>query len=191
MKNCHIIDINKDGYIKLVLNSSDFFHEIEFYRHLKDFNYNLFEINNYLIICRNNDILFIFEIIDSFATSPNEYQVFLSIKGKDITRNFNAENMEEFWAEISCDIDISEEFIDKFSSRLDWYELCYNHPMTEQFMEKHINDIKWFPLCKKQKLSEEFIEKHSDKVVWYGLHHSQKLSDAFIERHKDKLEFVI
>lgn len=152
-----------------------------------------FDKENYLVISRGSTILLVYSVLCVQAISPpNERNFEIELLVQDVTDQFETEHgMEDFWREISSDPNLSEEFIEKYSSKINWYELSVHYPMTEQFIEKYCNKVNWFAVCRHQKLSEDFIEKHSDRVLWFGLHYSQKLSEKFKEKYMSKLENVL
>lgn len=73
---------------------------------------------------------------------------------------------------------------------LDWFELdniVAYYKISEELIDTYPERFNWFTVSKRQKLNEEFIIKHSDRVVWDLISQYQKLSPEFIERFKDKL----
>lgn len=86
------------------------------------------------------------------------------------------------WNKISKNIDLTEEFVEKYKNKIQWKNLnCKN--LSEPFIEKHLNKLDLKNLCKSKKLSEQFIDKHLNKLTILNLLETQKLSEDFLERH--------
>jgi hypothetical protein len=81
---------------------------------------------------------------------------------------------------------LSEEFMEKNSDNLDWFDISRYQKLSEEFIERHSDKLNWFDISICQKLSEEFIEKYSDKVDWDWISTYQKLSKEFMEKFSDK-----
>jgi hypothetical protein len=62
----------------------------------------------------------------------------------------------------------------------------YTKPLIEEFIEKYSDKVNWNCVSMYQKLSEKFIEKHSDKVNWHYSSRYQKLSIEFMEKFPNK-----
>ena len=69
----------------------------------------------------------------------------------------------------------------------DWYSISEYQSLSEEFIEKYSNKLNWYWISKRQSLSEKFIEKHSDKVVWEFISELQSLSEEFIRKHINKI----
>ena len=46
----------------------------------------------------------------------------------------------------------------RLNDQYDWYELCKNYKLTEEIIEKYQNKWNWYCIFQYQKLSGEFIE---------------------------------
>ena len=86
--------------------------------------------------------------------------------------------------------DLTEEFIEKFQHKLNWFYISKKKYLSEKFIEKFQHKLNWKKISQHQKLSEEFIEKFQDKVDWINISTSQKLSEKFIEKFKDKVVWI-
>ena len=82
---------------------------------------------------------------------------------------------------------LSEEFIEKYSDRVNWDYISAYQKLSENFIEEHVDEVDWHYISKCQKLSEEFIEKYSDRVIWDYMSSYQKLSEEFIEKYSDRV----
>jgi len=99
------------------------------------------------------------------------------------------------WYTIS-ELNLSEQFIDKYKDKIDWYRYLAYHKVTEEFIEKYVsqwpNLFKWSYVIKTQKLTEEFLEKHSsefDGYDWNNLWVCQSVSLEFIQKHMDMVNW--
>ncbi len=107
---------------------------------------------------------------------------------------FNRNSMEELKHTDFQDIswgkyDLSEQFMDKFADKLDWFGICVLENLSEKFIESHKDKIFRLPLCRYQILSEEFIENNLNLIDWAAISYSQVLSEKFIKKHKDEINF--
>lgn len=84
---------------------------------------------------------------------------------------------------------ISEDFIDEFIDKADWWSICLFRNLSEKFMEKHIDEMKWDIISTNQEMSEEFMERHIDQIMWERFfaikNNPNKLSYYFINKYKD------
>jgi len=95
------------------------------------------------------------------------------------------------WDTISK-LDLSEQFLDKYTNKIDWYEYLAYHKVTEEFIEKYAPRwsylLRWSYVFKTQKLTEEFLERHSSEFNndnWDDLWIHQSVSPEFIQKHID------
>jgi hypothetical protein len=97
------------------------------------------------------------------------------------------------WRTISK-LDLSEQFLDKYKDKIDWYQYLSRHKITEieKFVERY--KLEWKYVLRTQDLSEEFIEKHVsefDHDAWISLWAYRSVTIQFIERHIDKVSWDI
>ena len=59
--------------------------------------------------------------------------------------------------------------------------------MSENFIDKYTDKIDWYLISKYQKLSEDFIDKHTDKVGRYSISRYQVISPEFADKHNIKI----
>jgi hypothetical protein len=60
---------------------------------------------------------------------------------------------------------LSEEFIEKFEDKVDWYWISFSQKLSEQFIEKYKDKVNWRLVNKYQELYPEFVAKHIDKIT--------------------------
>lgn len=88
------------------------------------------------------------------------------------------------WDNISCNQHLTDDFIVKNSSRLNWDFLCKYVPLSESVMEKFIDLLDWKEVCAKQEVSEQFILKYQNNIIWHYLMMNRYLAKDFFERNK-------
>ena len=91
------------------------------------------------------------------------------------------------WCSVSLYQKLSEEFIERNADRVDWACISKYQKLSEEFIERHADRAEWDCISKYQKLSEEFIERNSSLVNWRYISEFQKLSEEFIERNTDRV----
>ncbi len=91
------------------------------------------------------------------------------------------------WPEV-CKLkkNLSNEFIDKWAWRLDWFNLCYYNKVDSDTLMKHVDKLNfdWVTICDHQNLSETFIRANRDRVKWGRLLQRNILSYDFIREMK-------
>jgi hypothetical protein len=76
-----------------------------------------------------------------------------------------------------------EEYI-KFFSDYDLEVISYTQNLSEEFIEKYSDKVDWYYISSRQNLSEEFIRKHINKI-----HISWLMNNNFISRKlKNKIK---
>jgi hypothetical protein len=60
---------------------------------------------------------------------------------------------------------LSENFIAKFSRKVNWTYISKCQKLSEKFMKRYKFMIDWYWISRCQKLSEEFIKKYKKKIV--------------------------
>lgn len=117
---------------------------------------------------------------------------------------------KEIWQAISRNPNLTDEFIKKYTEKLDWVAvmqwkkfpgnvllhkigkvpsevISQYQALTPEFIDEHADVLDWYSLCEYQDLPEELMEKHVDKLNWGQVSLYQKMSSKFIEKHKNKL----
>ena len=70
------------------------------------------------------------------------------------------------------DINLSDEFIEKFQDKIDWTSSIGSRELSGEFIEKY----------------GKFIEKYEDKIDWNYIIVTRNLPEEFIEKYHDKLK---
>ena len=83
---------------------------------------------------------------------------------------------------------MSEEFIEKFSDKLNWPDISAYQELSEEFIERNKDKVDWNNISTYQKLSEDFIERNADRVNWQLISKYQFLTEDFIARNRDRLD---
>ena len=82
----------------------------------------------------------------------------------------------------------SEFFINKYAGRIDcWQRIFKRYTLSEQFIEKYITRLSWTQISIYQKLSEPFIEKYQNKVYWPSIYAKQDISKRFAKKYLIKI----
>jgi hypothetical protein len=100
-----------------------------------------------------------------------------------------SDNMKHIWILISSNNNLTDEFIFKFSEKLNWPILMKWKKFDNDVLLKYMSKVPPEILCKYQKLSTEFIDEHLEKLDWYNLCEYQDLPEEFIIKHKDKINW--
>lgn len=93
----------------------------------------------------------------------------------------------DFWYTISCNANLTEDFMDKHHDKLRWNYICSYFPFTEQMIEKYADKVHWKMIWENQNFTEDFIIKHQDKVEWTYLVKNKHLAKDFFERNKHRI----
>ena len=83
---------------------------------------------------------------------------------------------------------LSEEFIEKHISNLNFRLISFFQKLSEDFIERHKYEVNWFLISLNQNLSEEFIKKHFDKINLNYVCENKVFSDDFIEKYYKKID---
>ena len=82
---------------------------------------------------------------------------------------------------------LSYEFIDRYSKKLNWSILLSLKKVNEYLIDKNAEIIPDWAWCSMIQLSIPFIEKYKDKLDWYSISRSQKLTNEFIDKYENRL----
>jgi hypothetical protein len=86
--------------------------------------------------------------------------------------------------------ELSEEFIEEFAYKFDWYLICTYQNLSENFIRKFKNKVYWSAISDKYNFSDSFIEEFQDKIFWHMLAKSQKLSKQMVEKFFIKRDLI-
>ena len=84
-------------------------------------------------------------------------------------------------------IKLSESFIIKFQTKVNWYWISIEQTLSEPFIKRFQHKVNWACISIHQTLSESFIIEFQDKLYWNLISRYQTLSKPFIEKFKHKL----
>ena len=110
---------------------------------------------------------------------------------ESLTEDFIQEFKDKVdWFSISRYPHLSEDFIRKFADKVDWYYISAYQCLSEDFIREFQDRVAWDWIVKYQPLSEDFIRKFKDKVNWYYISAYQHLSENFIREFKDEVNWA-
>ena len=110
---------------------------------------------------------------------------------ESLTEDFIQEFKDKVdWFCISRYSHLSEDFIRKFADRVDWYYISAYQHLSENFIREFADRVAWDWIVKYQPLSEEFIREFKDKVNWNYISANQHLSENFIREFKDEVNWA-
>lgn len=92
------------------------------------------------------------------------------------------------WEFISYSVTLSEDFIRKFSDKVNWKNISWSQILTESFIREFKDKVDWDFISYRQILSEDFMREFADKLNWECITQTQVLSEQFIFDFKDKLD---
>ena len=71
----------------------------------------------------------------------------------------------------------------------EWSGISKNNILSEDFIRKYSDKVNWFYISSSQKLSCQFIEEFQDKVDWNNISRYQKLNIDFLNQFKNKVNW--
>lgn len=83
---------------------------------------------------------------------------------------------------------LSNEFIDKYADKLNWYGMIMYQEVSEEILAKYHKQVDWEYASKYANLSEKFIRAHEDDIYFSDLPIGNK-SDKFLEDYWNRLDF--
>jgi hypothetical protein len=93
------------------------------------------------------------------------------------------------WYRVSCNTNISEQFIEEFWHKLDTRFVCRKQKLSEGFIKRHANKVYWYEICGNQILGEPFMCKMQKRLYWGEVSSYQRLSPRFMWRFRNKLNW--
>ena len=110
---------------------------------------------------------------------------------ESLTEDFIQEFKDKVdWFSISRYPHLSEDFIRKFADKVDWYYISAYQSLSEDFIREFQDRVAWDWVVKYQPLSEDFIREFKDKVNWNYISANQHLSENFIREFKDEVNWA-
>lgn len=105
------------------------------------------------------------------------------------------DKLQDKWSLICCYQNLTDDIIEEFIDNINFRTLIDNETiLSEYIIEKYSHKIDKYNLFIKQYFSEDFLNKHTDwwlydSLVCYAVISHQKLSENFIRTYKDKLKW--
>ena len=65
------------------------------------------------------------------------------------------------WAKISQHEYLTEDFIDKYCDKVDWWWISAIQILSSEFIEKYYKRVHWYNICKYQKVSIDLLIKYN------------------------------
>ena len=93
------------------------------------------------------------------------------------------------WARLSLCESLTEDFIQEFKDKVDWFSISRYPHLSEDFIRKFADKVDWYYISAYQSLSEDFIREFQDRVAWDWIVKYQPLSEDFIREFKDKVNW--
>lgn len=95
--------------------------------------------------------------------------------------NIMEHNKNILYTSLISEINVTEEFIEKYMDVIDFDQLCHNPHVSEQFFEKYIDKVNWYHLSQNPNISEQFFDKYKIYTEEY-VKLNNNLSPAFFQR---------
>lgn len=104
----------------------------------------------------------------------SEYQLDLDLLDEISEQNFD----HKFWSNVSIVQNLSEDFINKYITRIDWYYISKYQSLSENFIEKYITDNTLIAI-NNQNISKEFYNKKYNEYV-RNSNNNKTISNAYL-----------
>lgn len=102
-------------------------------------------------------------------------------------------NLPEFLTWIGIlDVDLPNEFIDRYQDDLDWIEItgCIIFaPISRSFIDKHFAKLDWICLCESRKTDEDTMRTYADYLDWKTISYRKSLPEAFMRDYANRLDW--
>lgn len=83
---------------------------------------------------------------------------------------------------------LSNEFIDKYADKLNWYGMIRYQEVSEEILDKYHERVDWEYASKYANLSEKFIREHEESIYFSELSVGNK-SNKFLKDYWNRLDF--
>lgn len=100
------------------------------------------------------------------------------------------EDAQYVWYRISNEFHLSDQFIEDFNDKLDWFNLCDTQELSLNILDKFFTKILWYKVFILQDLPEEFILNHKKdwtESEWEYILTNQKLSIDTIKENLHRI----
>jgi hypothetical protein len=91
------------------------------------------------------------------------------------------------WVKISRFKFLTEDFIRKNASKLDWDFISQYQNLSFDLVKDYQKSVNWDEITKNQNYGIYFIEEFKDKLNWFYLSYNKSFSYSGIRRYKDYL----
>lgn len=98
---------------------------------------------------------------------------------------------KRMWDFITYNVELSEDFIRKYSGKVNWKNISWCQILSEDFIKEFQDKVDWDYISFRQVLSEDFMREFSKNLNWECITRSQKLSVDFIQEFKEKIDWKI
>jgi hypothetical protein len=78
--------------------------------------------------------------------------------------------------------------LEKFPLRINWTAISCNKNITCEFIEQHIDKMNFDALSYNEALTPKLIEKYEHKISWDALPYHPSFNMSFIEKYKDMID---
>ena len=151
----------------------------------------------YYINSDNNGLYSMMNILMDFPElKENEFIDWKGISGCKLSEEFIKKfETKVDWFRIFKFQKLSESYIieryDKKSNKMSWKYISEKQNLSEKFISRFKNKLDWERISRYQKLSEGFIDKFQNKINWEYISYYQKLSEGFIEKFQNKIDWKV
>jgi hypothetical protein len=83
---------------------------------------------------------------------------------KEVLEEFNQRKDKLIWDKISCDPNLSDDFIIENEDKLNWRNISFNHELDYSFITKFEKRLVLEEIFSNRKISDALIEEYLDKV---------------------------
>lgn len=97
---------------------------------------------------------------------------------------------KRMWEFVSCNVELSEDFIREYSDKVDWERISWSQILSEDFIREFSHKVHWDLISYRQKLSEDFMREFSDNLHWECITSAQVLSEDFIREFSSKIDWT-
>lgn len=97
-------------------------------------------------------------------------------------------SISDYYAKYACVI--PEDFIHKYISSLNLYEIMDRQCISETFIKNNILHFDLDIAARYQSFTEEFIEEYADSIGWKIISSTQRMSDSFLIKHANKIDWT-
>jgi hypothetical protein len=97
------------------------------------------------------------------------------------------------WVDIIIDNEneLSEEFIELYKNKIDWYIICIYQKFSDKFIERNYKNIQWDTLVIHKNISKYILNKFSDNINWELYSTNPYLNEYIIDIYHDKFNWNI